>query len=280
MQEFEGKVAVITGAASGIGFGIAERCAQEGMNVVLAGINQENLVRAQRALARTGATTLCVQADVSKRGDIEMLASETLDAFGAVHLLVNNVGVATGTSVWECTCSDWEWVMGANLWGVIYGLQAFVPIMLAQDCDCHIVNTSSIAGLLSYHPCATYQVTKHAVVALSEHLYYSLMARNAKVKASVLCPGWVRTKIMSCERNRPAELQDEASDAPVSPAVQAVFQGMHQAVEAGMSPALVADKLFAAIRNEQFYVLTHPEYNPAIRARMESILQGTHPPDL
>jgi NAD(P)-dependent dehydrogenase (short-subunit alcohol dehydrogenase family) len=280
MQEFKDKVAVITGAASGIGYALAERCAQEGMKVVLAGINLENLVQAEKSLGSIGATTLCVQADVSKAEDIERLAHKTLDAFEAVHLLVNNAGVGAGGSAWESTAADWQWVMGVNLWGVIHGLQVFVPIMLAQDTACHIVNTSSRAGLLPYHPSAPYLVTKHAVVALSEQLYYALEQRNAKIQVSVLCPGWVRTKILECERNRPAELQNEGLDAVASPEREAVLQYMRQALEAGMSPEFVAERVFEAIRDEKFYIVPDPEPSPDIQARMESILQGRNPPAL
>ncbi len=273
MKEFKDKVAVITGAASGIGFGIAERCAQEGMKVVLAGINQENLIRAEESLKPTGATTLCVQADVSKFEDIESLAAKTLDAFGAVHLLVNNAGVGAGGSAWESTLADWQWVIGVNLYGVIYGTKVFVPIMLAQDTDCHIINTSSIAGLLSYHPSAPYQVTKHGVVALSENLYYSLAQWNAKVKVSVLCPAWVNTQIMNAERNRPIELANAPSSEPISPEFKKIVEDMRQAVQEGISPQEVADCVFQAIRDEQLYILTHPDWNSEIQKRMQDILQ-------
>ncbi|MCB0135864.1 MAG: SDR family NAD(P)-dependent oxidoreductase, partial [Caldilineaceae bacterium] len=139
MQEFRNKVAVVTGAASGIGRGIAERCAQEGMNVVLADIEEPALQEATESMRRSGATVLSVRTDVSKAGDVEELARKTLDAFGAVHLLFNNAGVGAGGSVWESTLADWQWVMGVNLWGVIHGIRTFVPIMLAQDTECHIV---------------------------------------------------------------------------------------------------------------------------------------------
>jgi NAD(P)-dependent dehydrogenase (short-subunit alcohol dehydrogenase family) len=273
MNEFKDKVAVITGAANGIGFGIAERCAQEGMKVVLSGINQDTLDRADEALKPTGATTLCVQADVSKLEDIETLAKRTLEAFGGVHLLVNNAGVAAGGSPWESTIADWQWVMDVNLWGVIYGLQVFVPIMLAQDTECHIVNTSSIAGLLPFFPSAPYQVTKHAVVALTENLHHSLAQQNAKVKASVLCPGWVKTLILDSGRNRPVELQNQPGDEPVSPEQEASLESLSQAVEAGMSPQEIADTVFQGVRDEVLYILTHPEWNANVRGRMEDILQ-------
>ena len=273
MKELKGKVAVITGAASGIGFGIAERCAREGMKVVLSGINEDNLIRAKEALTPTGATTLCVQADVSRLADIEALAARTLDAFGAVHLLVNNAGVAAGGPVWDCTLADWQWTMGVNLWGVIYGVKVFLPIMYAQDTECHIVNNSSIAGLLPYHPSAPYQVTKHAVVALSENLRYSLAQGNSRIKVSVLCPGWVKTRILDSQRNRPPELQNEPSSEPPSPEHLAIREQFRQAVETGMSPEEVADQVVQAIRDERFWILTHHTWDSEIRGRIEGALE-------
>ena len=273
MKEFRDKVAVITGAASGIGFGIAERCAQEGMQVVLAGINHDNLIRAKDALAPTGARTLTVQTDVSKLADIEALAQKTLDAFGAVHLLVNNAGVAAGGPVWECTLADWQWVMEVNLWGVIYGVKVFVPIMLAQDTECHIVNNSSIVGLLPYFSSAPYQVTKHAVVALSENLHYSLTQENAKVRVSVLCSGWVKTRILDSGRNRPLELQNEPISEPPSPESEAAAVQSRQTVEGGMSPQEVADQVVRAIGSERFWILTHSDWNSEIRQRIEGALE-------
>src|SRR5512144_1449606 len=175
MKDFKGKVAVITGAANGIGFGIAERCAQLGMKVVLAGVNIENLRKAEDQLKSTGAELLCAQTDVSKRSDVEALAQATLDAFGAVHLLVNNAGVGAGTSIWESSWEDWEWVMGVNLWGVLHGVKIFTPIMLAQDVESHIVNVASISGLLPAYPSAPYHITKHAVIGLTENLHHALV---------------------------------------------------------------------------------------------------------
>ena len=277
MQEFTDKVAVITGAASGIGRALAEHCAQEGTKVVLADVEEAALAQAEQELRANGATVLAVRTDVSRAGDIEALAQQTLKAFGAVHLLVNNAGVGAGGEIWESTLPDWEWVIGVNLWGIIHGLRTFVPIMLAQDTEGYIVNTASIAGLLPYHPAAPYQVTKHAVVALSEHLYYSLAQRQAKVKVSVLCPGWVNTRIMDSWRNRPEALQNEPQAVPASPEQEAVVQSMRAAAEAGLPPRQVADQVFDAIRKEQFYILTHPELNAAIQQRMENILQQRNP---
>jgi NAD(P)-dependent dehydrogenase (short-subunit alcohol dehydrogenase family) len=272
MKEFEDKVAVITGAASGIGRGIAERCAQEGMKVVLADIEQQALAQTEADLQSIGASVLAVRTDVSKVGEIEALAKKTLETYGGVHMLFNNAGVGAGSTVWESTLADWQWVIGVNLWGVIHGIRVFVPIMLEQDTECYIVNTASIAGVLPYHPNSTYQVTKHAVVALSEHLYYSLKQRKSNINTSVLCPGWVKTKILDCARNRPAELLNEV-EAPLTPERMAVEQFFFQAVESGISPKEVADDVFKAIQEEQFYIFTTQEFNPSIQMRMESILQ-------
>ena len=275
MKEFKDKVAVITGAANGIGFGIAERCAQLGMKVVLAGINSDNLSQAEEKLKSTGAKLLSVRTDVSKREDVEALAQKTLDAFGAVDLLVNNAGVSAGTSVWESTWEDWEWVMDVNLWGVIYGVKVFTPIMLAQNTETHIVNVASVAGLLPTFPSAPYQVTKHAVVALTENLYYSLARQKAKVKVSLLCPSWVKTAIMNSERNRPAESQ--SGNPQLSRTDEASLRQMQASVESGISIQELADHVFRAIEEEQLYVLTHPEVTPYIQKRFDKIIQQKNP---
>lgn len=277
MNEFKDKVAVITGGASGIGRGIAERCAQENMKIVLADVEEPALLQAKKELQTMGADVLAVQVDVSKIANIEALAQETVETFGAVHLLFNNAGVAAGGTIWDSTLEDWQWVMGVNLWAIIYGIRVFVPIMLAQDTQCHIINTASIAGFMPHHPSATYQVTKHAVVALSEHLYYSLAEANAKIKTSVLCPGWVNTRILDSGRNRPSKLQNKENHEPMTPEQKAVIEWMQEAVQTGMSPLQVADLVFNAIKTEQFYIFTDTEINPILRQRMENILQQRNP---
>lgn len=277
MQDFKDKVAVITGAASGIGRALAERCVQEGMRVVLADVEEAALVQTEQELKATGAEVLAIRTDVAKAGDVAALAEQTFRTFGAVHLLCNNAGVGAGSTIWESTLADWQWVMDVNLWGVIYGLRVFVPIMLAQDTEGHIVNTASIVGLLPFHPSAPYQVTKHAVVALSEHLYRSLRQQQAQINVSVLCPGWVNTQIMDSGRNRPPELHDPSSNEPLSPEDEALIEEMRQAAQSGMSPQQVAEHVFRAIREEQFYILTHPEYNLEVQKRMEDILQQRNP---
>jgi NAD(P)-dependent dehydrogenase (short-subunit alcohol dehydrogenase family) len=219
MKEFKDKVAVITGAASGIGRALAERCAHEGMKVVLADVDVDALTATEAALNATGAPVLAVVTDVSKAQDVDALAQRTLSAFGGVHLLCNNACVWAGISAWDTSLSDWEWVLGVNLWGVIHGVHAFVPVMLAQGTAGHIVNTASMAGLLTGRGPAVYRVSKHAVVALSEMLYHQLAQRGAHVKVSVLCPGGVDTQILDAARHRPAHLP---AAGPLRPEEEAV----------------------------------------------------------
>ncbi len=275
MKEFKGKVAVITGAASGIGRGIAERCVQEGMKVVLADIEEGKLSQAEAELKSLGGTVLAVRTDVSKRSEVEELARRTIDAFGQVHLLCNNAGIGAGGSPWEATWNDWEWSIGVNLWGVIHGVKVFTPLMLAQNTEGHIVNTSSGAGLAVGSVSAPYSATKHAVVALSESLYLTLQQRNALIKVSVLCPGLVRTNIVNCDRNRPANLQNEPVE--LSPQLKAGLELMKAAVDAAMPPSQVAAIVFDAIRNERFYILTHPEWLEVIRMRTDDLARLENP---
>ena len=275
MKEFKGKVAVITGAASGIGRGIAVRCVSEGMKVVLADIDENNLTKAETELKTQGGTVLGVRTDVSKRSDVELLARQAREAFGQVHLLFNNAGVGAGGAPWEATWNDWEWVVGVNLWGVIHGVKVFAPLMLAQNTECHIINTSSTAGLTVGGGSAPYAVTKHAVVALSESLYLSLQQRNSLVKVSVLCPGLVRTNIADAGRNRPEELRNEP--VTMTPEMQAALAALKAAIEAGMPPIQVAEVVFDAIKKEQFYILPEPEWTEAIQLRTDNLLRMENP---
>jgi len=285
MKEFRDKVAVVTGAASGIGRGLAERCAQEGMKVVLADIEEKALAETEKEIREAGASVLAVLTDVSKASDIEALAQKTLDAFGAVHLLCNNAGVGGGTTIsettWASSMANWKWVIGVNLWGVIYGVRVFVPIMLEQDSECHIVNTSSAAGLISGPQIGPYKVAKHGVVSLSETLYHELALIGAKINVSVLCPGAVNTRIMDAGRNRPPELQNDPAweeRIMMSPEYQAGDQFIRQdLLQAGMSRQQVADCVFNAIREAKFYILTHPDWKAAVQLRMEDILQERSP---
>jgi len=275
MKEFKGKVAVITGAASGIGYALASRCVSEGMKVVLADVDEERLAQTETEFSGLGGSVLAVRTDVSKRSDVEELARRAIEAFGQVHLLFNNAGVGAGRSPWEASWNDWEWVIGVNLWGVIHGVKVFTPLMLAQGTECHIVNTSSTAGLVAGGGMAPYAATKHAVVALSESMYLALQQASSPVKVSVLCPGLVNTNIIDAERHRPAELRDEP--IPMTPQMQAGLAAFRAVMQASMSPDKVADAVFDAIRNEQFYILPDPVWLEAVQLRTDSLLRLENP---
>jgi NAD(P)-dependent dehydrogenase (short-subunit alcohol dehydrogenase family) len=284
MKDFQGKVAVVTGAASGIGRALAGKSAQEGMKVVLADVEESALWQAEEELQANGAQVLAVRTDVSQAADVEALAKITFETYGAVHLLFNNAGVGCGTTVWESSLADWQWVLGVNLWGVIHGIHYFVPLMLAQGSEGHIVNTASSEGLVTSSGLGIYKVSKHGVVTLSETLACELAARGARLKASVLCPEWVNTRIMDAERNRPQALVNAPQEQHVSPETAAiaevVIQVMRQLAQAGLPPPQVAEMVFDAIRQEQFYILTHPTTKQGVRLRMEDILQERMPTDL
>ncbi len=274
MEEFVGKVAVVTGAASGIGFGLAQRCRDEGMKVVLADVETEALAHAVEQLGGEAEGLLAMRVDVSKEDDVAQLAQRALEQFGAVHLLCNNAGVGMKGPLWHNTSADWQWALGVNLWGVIHGIQAFVPTMLAQDEPGHIVNTASIAGLISpgMHS-GIYCATKHAVVALSEGLRRDLANENAQVGVSVLCPGSVETRISTSERNRPGGTT--VHEPVVKPDKEKKRSGSSERM---LSPANMADAVFDAVRASVFYILPHWERTPAIRARMENILHDSIAP--
>jgi len=277
LKEFKSKVAVITGAASGIGRAIAEKCAAEGMKVVLADINKKGLVEVESELKSTGAQALAVPTDVSKASDIEKLAEKTLKQFGEVHLLVNNAAVYTTGSIWESTLSDWEWVLGVNLFGVIHGVHVFLPIMHKQDSNAYIVNVSSMTGLTRSTNIGTYTVSKHGIVALSETLYYELAERDSNVKVSVLCPGRVNTPVAEAARRRFTEMQNVPGERKMTSKDRELIERMGRAFKEGMDPKDVAEKVFDAVREEKFYILTHPEEKVRVKRRIEAILEERNP---
>jgi NAD(P)-dependent dehydrogenase (short-subunit alcohol dehydrogenase family) len=275
MKQFKDKVAVITGAASGIGLALARRAAAAGMQLVLADIEEGPLAAAAAELKSTGTRVLTVKTDVSRAEDVENLAAQTLQAFGGAHLVFNNAGVGgVRVKTWLATAKDWEWVLGVNVWGVIHGVRVFAPIMLRQGDECHIVNTASAAGFVSMASTAPYAVSKHSVVTLSEVLYHDLKAENAKVGVSVLCPAWVGTNIWNSQRNRPEDLRDHAD----TPEERVRREEVRKLLEKGrVTAADVADMSFEGIANDQFYLFPHPKIRRDIQTRMEDILALRNP---
>ncbi|CAE6712927.1 MULTISPECIES: SDR family oxidoreductase [Paraburkholderia] len=283
MFEFEGKVAVITGAASGFGRAFAEKGASLGMKLVLADVNPEALAQTVDALRAGGAEAIGVPTDVSDAAQVEALAQAALDAFGKVHLLFNNAGVGSGGFLWESTANDWAWVFNVNVMGVAHGVRAFTPIMLRQNEPAHIVNTASVAGLLSPPAMGIYNASKHAVVSLTETLYHDLQLAQAgsteggTVGCSLLCPAFVPTGIADAERARPADLRNDSR--PTRSQIAAGKQ-LQRAVQSGkLTAADVAEITFEAIAARRFYIVTHPGIMATVKLRHEDIEQLRNPTD-
>jgi NAD(P)-dependent dehydrogenase (short-subunit alcohol dehydrogenase family) len=275
MKQLKGKVAAVTGAASGLGRSMALALAAEGMDVALADVDDMNLSSVEKEIQDLGVRAITLKVDVSQAEQVDAFRDHTLARLGAIHVVCNNAGVSPLGAVWENTPADWQWILGVNLWGVIHGVRAFTPYLIAQN-EGHIVNTASVAGLISPPGSGAYNVTKHAVVALSESLHHDLRERNSAVGVSVLCPAYVPTGITESERNRPKNLPL----GPKSPETLARETMLKKAVQSGkISADQVAQAVVAAIKEERFYILTHPRIKGAIQARMEDILQGGAPRD-
>jgi NAD(P)-dependent dehydrogenase (short-subunit alcohol dehydrogenase family) len=274
MREFRDRVAVVTGAASGMGRAFAERFAREGMKVVLADVEQAALDQAVEELRAQEYDVLGVWTDVMRQEAVEALARQTLEAYGKVHLVCNNAGVEgfLDGALWEATSKDWEWTFGVNFWGVVHGVRTFLPIMLGQDEDGHMVNTASATALV--RGSNMYGITKHAVRALSETLYGQLKQCGSRVGISVLCPGVVNTRLFAGERNRPTELRNEQQQDGPRPG-DAMRQGWFARAAQSTQPAQVAEILLQAIREERFYVYTDHEWDDRISSFCEDLLNGT-----
>jgi NAD(P)-dependent dehydrogenase (short-subunit alcohol dehydrogenase family) len=281
IENFKGKTAVLTGAGSGFGLECARIGAKLGMNLVLVDVQQDALDKAEAEMKAQGVQVLARKVDVSNAQAMEQLAADVKARFGAPHFVFNNAGVGAGGLVWENSVADWEWVLGVNLWGVVHGVRLFTPMMLqAAKADPayqgHIVNTASMAGLLTPPNMGIYNVSKHAVVSLTETLYQDLQLVSDQVSASVLCPYFVPTGISQSHRNRPADL---AAEKPT--ASQLIGQAQSdKAVGSGkVSAADVAQKVFDAVASDQFYIYSHPQALGNVQSRMEAIVMGNNPPD-
>ena len=281
IKNFKGKTAVLTGAGSGFGLECARIAAQRGMNVVLVDIQEDALQKAEAEIKALGARTMARRVDVSKPAVMDLLAQHVKEEFGAPHFVFNNAGVGAGGLVWENSVKDWEWVLGVNLWGVINGVRGFTPMMLAAAqadpaFEGHIVNTASMAGLLTPPNMGIYNVSKHAVVALTETLYQDLRLVTDQISASVLCPYFVATGIHQSERNRPSELP--AGEMTASQRIQQAMTD--KATGSGkVSAADVAQKVFDAIEADQFYVFSHPKALGNVKSRTDAIVAIQNPPD-
>lgn len=278
MYDVNGKTAVVTGAASGMGLAMAHSFANAGMSVVLADIEAARLQTAVDGLTAAGHRAIGVPTDVSKEAQIQALAEAALDTYGAVHVVCNNAGVSPLGAIWENSVADWTWTLGVNVWGVIHGVRVFTPLMLAQGTEGHIVNTASVAGLISPPGMGVYNVTKHAVVVLTETLHHDLARARAQIRCSVVCPAYFPSGISDSDRNRPDPLRNAAG---AKSALQERLEGnLKKAVASGrLSADDVAARVFEAIRDERFYVLTHPNIRGAIETRMRDILDGRPPTD-
>ena len=281
ISDFRNKTAVLTGAGSGFGLECARIGAKLGMNLVLADVQQDALDRAVAEMEAVGAQVLGMRVDVSKADQMEALGAATLARFGAPQLVFNNAGVGSGGLIWENSLQDWEWVIGVNLMGVAHGIRVFTPMMLAaaeQDAafQGHIVNTASMAGLLNAPNMGIYNVSKHAVVSMSETLYQDLALVTDQISASVLCPFFGPTGITESHRNRPDSVK---ADRPTRS--QMISQAMSQkAVSSGkVSAAEVAQKVFDAVAANQFYIYSHPKSIGSVQVRMEDVLLSRNPTD-
>jgi NAD(P)-dependent dehydrogenase (short-subunit alcohol dehydrogenase family) len=271
MKELKGKVAAVTGAASGLGRAMALAFADEGMNVALGDVGDASAVLAE--IERKGVRALTMKLDVSKAQEVEAFAERIDRELGGAHVVCNNAGVSPLGAAWETSLGDWQWILGVNLWGVIHGVRSFVPRLIARN-EGHVVNTASVAGIINPPGSGAYNVTKHAVVALSETLHHDLRERGSAVGVSVLCPAYVPTGIADSERNRPPGLEPTAK----SKETLAREQMLKKAVASGkLSAADVARAVVQAVKEERFYILTHVRIKGAIGARMEDILQERAP---
>lgn len=278
MKEFKDRVAVITGGANGIGLEIAEEATKRGMKVVIGDIDKEGLEKAEEKLKNMGADFLSLYMDVTEYDDMEMLAKKTLNKYGQVDIFFNNAGVAVPGPIWELPLNDIDYIMHSNLYSVVYGLRVFIPIMEEQGTDCHIVNTASVAGLLSSPAMPTYHMTKFGNIGLSESVNYQLQEKGSKIKISVFCPGFIQTDLHHCDDRRPEKFAIDSNDPYYeSETYKNGLKKAHYVIKTGIPIDSIGMSVFQAIEDEEFYILTHPKYQPVIGLRVKNILDGKNP---
>ena len=277
LTEFEGKVAVVTGAASGIGKAMCTRLAQEGMNVVLADVENDALREAGRDIEKHGVEVLTVRTDVAQPDQVSALAEATIDRFGKVHVVCNNAGVFAGGRTWDAIGTDWEWVLGVNVMGVLHGIRAFVPILLEQNEPGHVVNTCSMAGLINMPLSGVYNVSKHAALSLTETLYHELQTVETPVGVSALCPELIRTGIGRSERNRPAHLKRGDDEGNVEQ--EMVEAAIKASVDTGLDPSAMAERVLEGIKTDTFYLLAEEggSWDRACQTRLDDIRERRNP---
>jgi NAD(P)-dependent dehydrogenase (short-subunit alcohol dehydrogenase family) len=273
MNDFKGKTAVITGGASGIGLAMGKLFAEQGMNIVLADIEQAALDAAVVELEGLGANCLGFVTDVSSAEQVQALADKALERFGAIHIACNNAGVFTGGLLWEESLADYEWLMDVNIRGVVNGIRSFIPIMSAQDCECHLVNTASMAALTAMPYSGIYHMTKHAVLAMSESLYHELSFHAPNIGVSVLCPEAINTGIAASERNRPAAYGEVVETGER----ELVMTALADSTAAGIGPEVMAQRVLDGIREGRFYLISDEEWRQAANTRLDDIREGRNP---
>jgi NADP-dependent 3-hydroxy acid dehydrogenase YdfG len=273
MNDFQGKTAVITGGASGIGLAMGRLFTEQGMNLVLADVEQAALDTAVSELQQQGANCIGVLTDVSSAEQVQALARQALQHFGAIHVACNNAGVFTGGLLWEESLADYEWLMDVNIRGVVNGIRTFIPIMIEQDCECHVVNTASMAALTAMPYSGIYHMTKHAVLAMSESLYHELSFHAPNIGVSVLCPEAINTGIATSERNRPQEHADVVSSGERD----LVMAALADSTAAGIGPEVMAARVLDGIRERRFYLISDEEWRAAANTRLDDVREGRNP---
>lgn len=275
MTQYKGKVAVITGAANGIGRELAKSAAAKGMKLSLADIDAENLKSLIEELSDQGAEVISSIFDVGNYEDMQAFAKKTFTTYGTVDYFFNNAGVAVVGNIWSMSMKDWKWGFDTNVMGLVHGIKSFIPAMLEQDKEARIINTASVAGLLISPNSPVYVASKHAAVALSEVLNMQLQLTGAKVKASVYCPGFIATDLHNSDRHRPAELINDPNETYYqSDDYKTKRQAMVDSVTTGIPVQEAVEMLWKALEEDKFYILTHPQYKPIIEGRMQGILSA------